>query len=347
MKTQHLSKLSIAVTLLFDAVLIIFACFNIAAMREAADLPREYRPRVEPFGFQPVDIGESPVVLSIDTHSIPSKESLPFVLSMYKHGDTVSVAESRNNRVIHRNVVLTAMYSTFDILSHVFIGNVFLLFGIYVIIKHRSESYSVVLHAVVIGTAIMILLDWGYLGVHSDMCNFLLRLLFDTAIWLLPAFFFHFSFIYPSDTSRIRRILLPPWYMLATAGIGLSFYYLISLFFLGTPVNETYYVELHTYVNDIVLIIALLCTVAKFEHSALTISKPEERKRVYWVLLGIIFGPLVYVFLILAPRIILGYELLSDSLMQYSLLMAPLMFWKALRMNPAHESMRVTHGNES
>jgi len=96
-------------------------------------------------------------------------------------------------------------------------------------------------------------------------------------------------------------------------------------------VEDTSYMMLHGMVNDVFLLVGLLCTVANFEHSALTLRDARQRKDVYWVLLGIMFGPLVYVFMILVPRMLLGSELVSDSVMQYTLVVAPLMFWKVIR----------------
>jgi hypothetical protein len=108
----------------------------------------------------------------------------------------------------------------------------------------------------------------------------------------------------------------------------------VQVFLCGIPLHDTHYLDIHGRVNDGFLILGLLCTVANLEHSALAIQDPYDRKRIYWVLLGIFFGPLVYVFLILVPRMMLEYELVSQSMMQYTLLMAPLMFYLAIRKAP-------------
>jgi len=301
------------------------------SLKEAADLPAEYKVSGGPVDFNSTQGGAAVSVVGIDSHPIPSLEHIPYVLSFYRHGDSVNIATERDGRTESRGVVLVSANSTFDLLSSIGIGGVFFVFAIYVISRHRCKLFAVVLHLVSVCAAVMIVYDWGSLAVHGRGVNFVLRISFDAAIWLLPALFFHFSCIYPREKTRLKSLLLLPWYMTAAAGIAVSVYYLAGLFFLDVPVDGTHYVVFHSRINDMFLIAGLLGTVVNLEHSALRMEDAVKRRNVYWVLLGIFFGPLVYVFLILVPRNLIGMELISDSLMQYTLLMAPLMFWKVIR----------------
>ncbi|MDT8324226.1 MAG: hypothetical protein RRA94_08950 [Bacteroidota bacterium] len=240
---------------------------------------------------------------------------------------------------------LRARFGTFDTVTNQIVGFTFLLFGIYVLLRHHRAGYAGILHALAVGTAVMILLDPGSLTTGGTAMDLALRLCFDVAIWLLPALFFHFSFIYPVEKDLPKRLIMFPWYLVSAAGVALSAFHLAAMHFAGVPGRDTPYMEIHGTYNDVFLIVGLLCTIANFEHSALTIPDPVQRKNAYWVLLGIMAGPLLYVLMMLVPRMLLGHELVNDSTLQYTLFIAPLMFWKALRRSRpadvAHKKRRV------
>jgi hypothetical protein len=315
----------------FDAALIVLTWCNIEAMRQAAELPAEYHVRSASMDYSAESRAPQRVLSALDGHRIEAQEHLPYLLGQYAPGDTVAVVDLHDGDDEHRVVVLVAKFSTVDIISSVAVGMVFLIFALYVVLMHRRKSYAGVLHALAVGTAVMVLFDWGSTAVHPTIVHFLLRLLFDCAIWLLPALFFHFSCAYPTGKQLSKGVCLVPWYAVSIAGIILSAYFLVALFYYSADVTDTWYSLLHGTVNDVFLLAGLLGTIASFEHSALRLRDARQRRDVYWVLLGIMFGPLVYVFMILVPRMLLGYELVSDSIMQYTLVVAPLMFWKVLR----------------
>ena len=324
---------------MFPAVLILAimllasAWLNYQAKHEAADLPGEYHMPYMSMQYQSAPVEAVRSVLALDGQHIISDRYLPYLLTGFRRGDTVRVLDANEAAAAERRVVLLPQFSPFDLFTFVAVGMVFLFFAFAVALRYRSRPYSAVLVSVAIATAAMVLLDWGTLQLHSTTVNFLLRFIFDIAIWLLPTLFFHFSCSYPSEKPLPKRYFLLPWYMVSVFCIVLSVIYLVALFYQNVPVQHTFYVELHGVINDVFLVTGLLATVANFEHSALKIESARQRKNVYWVLLGVILGPLVYVFMILVPRTLMGHEFVSDTVMEYTLLAAPVMFWTALRRN--------------
>ncbi len=317
--------------LLLNVAIVVLAILNISALRESAQLPPEYRTPYMLMQYQSETVAEARMLTSFDGQDIHSPMHLDYLLTMYRHGSSIPVTDVYQGEVTERRITLVPATTSFSIGSSLSVGTIFLLFALYVLFRHRDRSYAPVLHLLAACTAIMILFDWGALAPLPLVANFLLRLLFDLSIWILPTLFFHFSFIYPTDRPRLRRRWLVPWYAVSLIGMGLSIYYTVTLYVGGTPILDTDYLPVHGIINDVFLIAGLLCTVAHFEYAALKITDAVLRKNVYWVLLGIMFGPLVYVFMILAPRILQGSEFVSDALMQYTLILAPLMFWKVLR----------------
>jgi hypothetical protein len=320
--------------LVCDIILAVIAWFNIVSMKEAADLPAEYRLAVQGPPHDSAHGSPSFGIFRIDGNEADSSDLLRYDLCKYASGDSVTVTDVRGNIISGAKIRLVSRYSSFELGTIAFVGAVFLLFGVYIIVQHSAQSYAGVLHALTVGTALMILYDWGSLKPYSVSFNALRWFLYDAAIWILPTLFFHFSFKYPNEKKKYRRFFIAFFYVVSVLGVGVSAYYLVQLFFYGIGVLHTHYLEIHDQVSDVFLMVGLLCAVANLEHSALTIQDAYDRKRIYWVLLGISFGPLVYVFLILVPRTMLGYELVSLSMLHYTLLMAPLMFYLAIRKAP-------------
>lgn len=333
MHTAPLRPTLLGAALLFDLLVIVLALLNLSALRDAAALPAPYEIPAMSTDYRGGSAATPAEIVTLDGVRVARQDLLPFMLCDLRKGNVIRITARHHGRLREDDVRLRARFTAFDIVTVQIVGFVFLLFGVYVLLRHRGTGYAGILHAVAAGTAIMILLDWGSLAVHGDAVNMLLRLCFDAAIWLLPTLFFHFSFIYPTEKDLPKRLLLFPWYTVSVLGILASAWYLGGIHLTGVPVQETRYMEVHGTFNDVFMIVGLLCTIANFEHSALTIPDAVQRKNAYWVLLGIMAGPLVYVFMMLVPRMLLGHELVSNSVLQYTLLIAPIMFWKALRKN--------------
>jgi len=321
--------------LLFDVILMIFAWFNIESMKEVADLPGEYQLKVRGLSYNAANGGPSRTILRIEGDKVDSPDLLRYYLCKHTRGDSVTVTDVCDNIVSERRIRLVSKYTSSELAAVIIVGASFFVFGIYIIVKHSSKPYAGVLHAVTVGTALMIVYDWGSLKLYLASFNALRWFIFDVAIWILPALFLHFSFKYPNEKrTGYKRYFLTFFYVVSLSGIAVSAYYLVQIFFCGYQIHDTHYLDIHAQGSDMFLMAGLLCTVANLEHSALAIQNAYDRKRIYWVLLGISFGPLVYVFLILVPRTMLQYELVSQTMMQYTLLMAPLMFYLAIRKTP-------------
>jgi hypothetical protein len=320
----------LAVVLLFDTLLIGLAWINIAALRDCAEAPVEYRRLTRPLAIDPL-MPEAPAVEALDGRGTETIYLLRYRLCSYRAGDSVRVTIAGEHGRAERTIALARRFSNGSIVTFIIVGMAFFLFGIAVVLWRRHERYAVVLHCLSALTALMVLYDWGATTAVPAALLFITRFLFDCAIWLVPTLFFHFSFIWPSVKHASLRAVLLPWYLVSFAGIALSAWQLTGILLHGVSIEHTWYLALHYPVNDGFVVIGLLATVASFEHSALTIPNALVRRRIYWVLLGIIFGPLVDVFLIMVPRMMLGYELVSHSMMQWALLMGPATLWMAIR----------------
>ena len=329
----HSHAFAIPLAALSAVLLIVATGLNVVAKREAAALPREYqRPMLTmPYGSETT--APVPVLLAINEERVPSARHIPAMLLRYRSGERAAITDRVGGRERARVITFEAAYSGMDIATSLIVAAGFLSFALGVALRYRARAYRGVLLATAIGTAAMVTLDWGTHTLYPAPVNFVLRLLFDGAIWLVPVLFFHFSCVYPSTKRRPKRSLLPAGYAIAAAGIAASIDALVTMTSANGAIPSPLYCMLHGTINDAFIVTGLLASVINFEHSALHIESVHQRRNISWVLMGIIVGPLVYVFMMLVPRTLMGQEFISDAAMQYALLIAPLGFWIALRRN--------------
>lgn len=326
-------------------LLIVATCLNVVAKREAAALPRDYQRPMLTMHYGSETMAPAPVLLAINEERVPSARHIPAMLPRYRSGERAAITERVGDRERARIITFEAAYSGMDIATSLIVAAGFLLFALGVALRYRDRAYRGILLATALGTAAMVTLDWGTHTLYPAAVNFALRLLFDCAIWMVPVLFFHFSCVYPATKNAPKRSVLPAGYAIAAAGIAASIDALVTMTGADGAIPSPLYCLLHGTVNDAFIVTGLLASVINFEHSALHIESVHQRRNISWVLMGIIVGPLVYVFMMLVPRTLMGQEFISDAAMQYALLIAPIGFWIALRRNGGRyaEAFRDRH----
>lgn|GEM_PF-2396925 len=321
-----LKRKSLILLLLFiDLIILMLGFLNLSVYPEKAGLPVEYQARINDFSFDVNNIYKKEQVIEFDGKRTDRNGLVDFYLLSHKRNDTVNIKSIVQARIVERTVVLPAKYADYELLIMAVVTLFFFFTGIFFLIKYRRSTFSYIIHALSISTGIMIILDWGDLITYNRILNFIFFLLFETSIYVVPTLFLHLSFTYPVKTKQKHLFLLAPFYCASLTFIIISYIHLSKIFFFGKDISELNYLTFHTTVADIFLAFVITLTIAKFEHAALTISDVIYKKQIYWALLGITFGPLIYVFLCLIPRMLMGHELVSLVFMQFTTIVAPVM----------------------
>ncbi len=321
------SKRKIIVFLLaIDFCLLILAFLNLRLFSEKASLPSEYQAKINNFSFDVKNIYRKKQVIEFDGKEINKNGQLEFYLLSHKAKDTVNVKSiGADSEITKQKVILVNTYENYELAIMMVVTLFFFFTGVFILIKYRNNSFSFIIHALSVCTGIMIIFDWGDLITYGRFLNFIIFLLFEISIYMVPALFLHLSFTYPVKTKSKNIFFLSAVYCAAITFIVISCIQLVKIFFFNADINKLYYLNFHTTVADVFLVIVIILTIAKFEHSALSINDVTHKKQIYWALSGITFGPLIYVFLCLIPRILMGYELVSMVFMQFTTIVAPIM----------------------
>lgn len=324
-------KTQIAITLLIDVMIFSLALLNITSMSERAEVPQNLYSRIKNTSQNNDSSHAIVTLLEIDGKEIKSYAFQQYFLSQYKKGDYAKIKYKKNNTTYEETVRLEAKYPDSRLLAVIVVGFVYFFTALYLILKFFSSNYSKIVHWLAICTMIMIMFDWGTIQKYGILLNGLLWILYDWAMFLMPALFLHFSFVFPQKKMKRKKLLLSVFYSISTIGMLISVVYVILIFFLSYDIYSTYYIEVHSIILDIFIITGLIATIGNFEHSVLNMENALDRNKIYWILLGIFFGPLVYTFLRLIPRIMLGEELVSETIMLYTVMLAPIMLIIAIK----------------
>lgn len=320
-----MKKNLIAKILILDCILILFGIINFRLLMNRAGLPPRYSNIINSFSFDVHNIYAGEEITEFDGKKIDRDGLLEFYLLNHSINDTVTIKSKLHGRIFENVVQLLPKYALSELGIMALVTLFYFFTGIYILLRFKPTAFAYILHMLAISTGMMVIFDWGETVTYSPLINFLLFTFFELGIFFVPALFLHFSFTYPMSESKSKFVVLVPFYFASTTFFIINICNLIAIFFFDKNITDSYFLSFHTKVADIFLIFGLILTIAKFEHSALTIKDKIYRKKIYCALLGISFGPLIYVFLMLIPRLILGYELVSASIMQFTIIIAPVM----------------------
>lgn len=331
---MKLKKNIITIFLIIDFILLVLGFLNFRLLTTKAGLPEVYKTEINNFSFDVKHISKSENIIEFNGMKIVKKGSVDFYLLNHKINDTVTIKSiNTSGMATSRRVALTNKYILIELIIMALVAMFYFFTGIYVLLKYHGTSFSYIIHTLSISIGLMVIFDWGDLYTYGKFLNFIIFLLFEISIYLVPTLFLHVSFNYPVKSKGKGIFFLVPFYCATVTFVVISIIHLFKIIFLGADIANLYFINFHTTIADIYLVIVLILTIAKFEHSALTLNDVTFKKQIYWALLGITFGPLIYVFLCLVPRILLGNELVSLAFMQFTIIAAPITLLISLAHN--------------
>lgn len=317
----------IAVLLFIDLGLLILGAFNLRLFATKAGLPDEYRARINNFSFDVKNMYKKENITEFDGKETLRNGLVSFYLLYHKKGDIVNIKSlSSDGKIIERRrAVLPGAYEEYELVIISVVTLFFFFTGIFFLLRYRNTAFSYIIHTLSISTGLMIISDWGDLVTYGNVMNYVLFLIFETSIYMVPTLFLHLSFTFPVKSKQKSMYLLVPFYFAMAAFIIISYIQLTKIFFFGKEVSSLYFLNFHNTIADVYIAFVIILTIARFEYSALTIKDATQKKQIYWALSGITFGPLIYVFLCLIPRLLMGHELVSLVFMQFTTVIAPVM----------------------
>jgi signal transduction histidine kinase len=248
-------------------------------------------------------------ILSVNDYAISSIDELEIVTDSKNVGTLIQVHISRSGTPIIQNITIKNFYSFSYILIAFFVGMVFLSLGLFVLIKKPDDAPANIYHWVTVLVAMIIMTTWGNYNIHPEGLGYVIRAIFNLAYALTPVLFVHFSLIFPRIIWKSYKTIIFPLYAFASfvwIWTTLSFIHAVlpvisiekvQTYLLGFNINRWFFVG------------CIIWGVFNIIHSYISSIESDERRKILWLMLGLVVGPLSFIFLWQIPQA-LGYAAL-------------------------------------
>ncbi len=264
-------------------------------------------------------------LLAINGLDVTSVDDVEFILDGLAIGQQVSVRIWRNGQVKSVRLVLWPANRPFYLVVLALAGLIFLGLGIFVLSRRaQGDAVALLFHWLSVTVSLHIFTTFGRYTVPPFYLGYVLRFVFFLASALTPVLFVHFSYLFPKK-KRANLKFLRPLYALSL----LFFLYLSVLFVRAAegPSLAAFHRLMPAYnLGRWLFALAFFWAVGNFVHSYLTAREEAERRKLRWVMLGLVIGPLSFVVFWQLPQTLAMRPLLPEELMLLIATLTPLTF---------------------
>lgn len=264
-------------------------------------------------------------VKSIDGIRVQNVEDIEFILDARQVGEFLDFEIDGTEGTQIVAIPLTHYYSVLYIVIASIVGLLFFLIGVFVFYHRPDDKAAVLFHWGSMSAATMILVTSGRYTIEPEGLGIGLRMMFLLAQSLLPVLFFHFTFVFPREKWFSSRK-----YILSLYSVGFVLGVVPSILFLqaASTISIDYFHEfLYAFFTArwffVVLgVMALLSLV----HSYRSAAEEPERKKLRWILWGLLAGVTPYLLLWVIPQIIIKEGLIPEEGMLVLSSLVPITF---------------------
>lgn len=316
--------------LAIDGIILIFCALGIYHTVLKIDLPIKFKSSGSVLVIKEVYRNNSVLqagdtVISIDNYKFLSEEEIEVYLDGIHQSQSIKINYFKSGLPLEIRLKPIKFYSAFYIIIDSVTGFLFFLFGIFVLIKKPAEESARLFHWVTIGTAVIVTTTWGnYAFTHIGL-GYVLRFLFSIAYTLSPVFFLHFALVFPHKKTIVNKNFLYASYL--TAGLlGVSSF---AVFLFSTSYITLRSIQLYLTFFNYCRFLTVACIISGlivFFHSYKTTREESEKKKLRWVLLGLIIGPLGFALLWVIPQAFTSYGLIPEEFVLVLMLTVPVTF---------------------
>ncbi len=264
-------------------------------------------------------------LLAINGIEVASADDAEFILDGLAIGQRVTVRIGRNGQVKNVHLVLRAANSPFYLVVLALAGVIFLGLGVFVLSRRaQGDAVALIFHWLSVTVALHIFTTFGRYTVPPFYLGYLLRFVFFLASALTPVLFVHFSFLFPKKKRTDLKFLRPLY------ALSLLFFLYLSVMFVRAaegPSLAAFHRLMPVYnLGRWFFALAFFWAVGNFVHSYLTAREEAERRKLRWVMLGLVIGPLSFVLFWQLPQTLSMPPLLPEELMLLIATLTPLTF---------------------
>jgi signal transduction histidine kinase len=259
-------------------------------------------------GIQP-DIKK---LLSIDGKPVSSATGLEFTIDAYAIGDTVVVHAMLNGEPIIRSFVLVHYYDTGYILTVIAVGLLYWITALILLMKRPDDTAARVFHYACIMVGLIIMNTWGRYTIDPFGLGYLIRILNTIGYILTPVLFVHFVLLFPARRPWAERVIRPLYAVAVAVIVWISASFVLAAEPLLLVPAEAYVASYSG--GRILFSVCVLFSVGSIIANYLKSKDESERRKLRWIIMGLVSVPIVFIGLWQLPQVFRHQELISEEI---------------------------------
>lgn len=266
-------------------------------------------------------------LIAINGIAISSREQIEVYLDGKNTGDIVTAQILNNHGIQNVSFSLAYFYPASYKFIALAVGILFFLISVFVLLKSGNRRQALAFHNVTVSAAVIIMTTWGNYNSHPAVSGHIIRTLFHAAYTLAPALFLHLTLIFPTD--RMQKSVTISAYLLSAilfTALNIQFMTMTGNYSAETSAG---YIRWFNYARYYIILCVLLSIVI-FAKTYNDLSSEADRKKLKWILLGFILGPVSFVLFWVLPQSITTYGLLPEEAVLLLMSAIPITFGIAI-----------------
>ncbi|MBN2413275.1 hypothetical protein JXQ31_16470 [candidate division KSB1 bacterium] len=260
-------------------------------------------------------------IIKIDGIAFKERWEFDFLIDRKSIGDSVKVTYKEGNETRTATTLLVKAYgekNKYILPFLLLLGMTFWVIGGYVFRSKPNDWAARVFYSTCMSVVVPIMIIWPGVPQNSDLSGYLLIFLYWLFYPLVPAFILYFTILYPDKKRILSRhqklpvLIFSPCFVFILLIEG-TFLYAVFTKELGS-FHYFYYVYNYGFRTLFILYVALAVT--NLVHSYIVSVTKDHRKKIQWILWGLLIGFFPFLFLWTLPQQ-LGFPPLIPEIVMY------------------------------
>jgi len=315
--------------LLVDALILMICFVGISRLITKAALPvkavKENSDVLLYFSDQIIPQMNDSEITSVNSITVYTTDQIEFITDGMNIGDSIPVILNKGSTSSVIQLELIPFYTATYIILVIITGLFCFTLGLFTLIKSQNKEVAIVFHWLCICTTGIIMNTWGNYTEPSLFLGVLSNIIFILSYSFLPPLFLLFTFLFP--VRGIQRIIniIPVLFILSVILAASDIYLFTKALSLKTIISIQSYL-LNEQAIRIFFIVVLVVGIIKIFSSLKQANIDSEKKKLKWVLYGIIIGPLFYILAWLLPQLIFSKIIIPEEFVLIFISFIPLTF---------------------
>jgi signal transduction histidine kinase len=265
-------------------------------------------------------------VTGVAENQVRTKEDVEFVCDGLCVGSIIQVDIRAGGKLQTISIRLIPFYGILYIIILLFLCILIITVAVIVIVKRPIKDKSAwTFHFEMLMVYCLLSMTWGNYIFPNLTSGILIRLIFSSAYSFVPVFFVWFTFVFPKEKwKKTERLIMILGFIALILSIGMGY----SFYWASTSRSLVWFNVYKTWFDicRVFFAMSIIFSVLNLGHSYKYAAEESDRRKLRWIFLGALIGPLLFVLLWQIPQLFTSSALIPEELMLLLTAAVPLTF---------------------